>query len=94
MKIHILDHTYNYKIVKDDCDGKWGRSNAKEGWLIVSNKCPKDQQASTLLHEVVHIASDLLDAGLHDQENKVSAIAMGLHSFIKSNPKLIKKMLK
>jgi hypothetical protein len=95
-KIKILDHEFSFTISTfEELDDCWGRSNAMYGWIKIAKECGPDQHSSTLLHEVIHCILDLNDLKkCADDETTISVLASGILSFIKSNPEIVKKMMK
>lgn len=93
MIIKMLAHHYKLTVVDDVFDGNWGQSKAKEGWMKISDKVSVDVFYSTLLHEIIHMASDSLDLGLKNDEAKISALSTAIYSFITENPFVIHAML-
>ena len=68
-----------------------GTADIREAMIRLRADMPPDLANSTLLHECVHIISDLLTLELTEQQ--VDGIAIGIHSIIKDNPRLIAAML-
>ena len=73
-------------------EGGLGRASLKDQTIRLNEAMLKDVRYSTLLHEIVHLISDLNTIEL--TEVQVDVVAMGLFTLIKDNPKLIADMSK
>jgi hypothetical protein len=91
--IKMLDHDIKLRI--EDSNG-WsenlGRSNYSRGEILILSSMSQDSKCCTLIHELIHIIDRINDVSLTEQ--KVSIIAVGIHSFIKNNQLLIQSMYK
>lgn len=57
-------------------DGSMGRCDEKKGSIVVAEDMPPGVRESTLLHEIVHAVSGMLQVGLN--EKQVGALSAGL----------------
>ena len=88
--LNILDHKFTVKISDP---GMWGTGCMGKSCLIKSeillrNDISKDLLQSTLLHECLHMISDLLQLDL--SEAQIDGVGIGFHSLIKNNDIIIK----
>ena len=87
MKINIMGHEYD---LIEESPGMWsqgiGRSNAYTGKIKISEDITEEAKLSTLLHEVIHVISDLCDLPTKDDERAISVLAVGLFDFLRRNP--------
>lgn len=93
--LQLLDHAYT---LIETTSGDWtgvgmGQSSMFNGKIMIQSTMPHDMRNSTIIHEIVHQISDILDLGIGEREDTVSGIAVGVYSFIKNNPELIREML-
>ena len=64
-------------------EGRFGRSNLKQGNILIDNTIRNERQEETLLHEVIHhINSDLY---LKISEEQTTALSTALYSFLRDN---------
>ena len=85
MKLDILSH--EFQIIFDN-GGVWnsdgmGRASLKSQTIHIDDTMTDDGKKSTLIHEILHILSDLNHLGL--TEEQVSSLSVGLYSVMKSN---------
>jgi hypothetical protein len=85
MKLDILSH--EFKVTFDN-GGVWssdgmGRASLKSQTIHIDDTMPDDTKKTTLIHEVLHILSDMNHLGL--TEEQVSSLSIGLYSVMKSN---------
>ncbi len=69
--------------VVDGANSLWGQCDHSLGWIKVAGKLPEDQQAVTLLHEVLHALDVQCDLGL--REGQIRRLAYALMAFFKDN---------
>jgi len=91
--IRICSHDIDVEF----CDpGLWsdsglGRASLLKAKIQVNNALSTDVMMSTLLHECMHLVSDIGDLEL--SEAQVSGVANGVFSIIKDNPDLVKELV-
>lgn len=96
MKLTILGHEYN---LEEENPGMWsgnamGRSNVRTGEIRIAAQMPKTMRDSTLLHEILHQLSDLLDLpGVGENETVMSGLAIGILDFIRNNKAVVHGMM-
>lgn len=91
--IRLLEHDIE---VYFDAPNAWsldgvGRCDIKNGCIRIRASMPSDVVASTLLHEVVHMISDLLT--IEQSEQSVDNMAIGILSFIRNNREFIEEFI-
>ena len=69
-----------------------GRCSILQLEIQINKHLPPHLQSSTLIHEIIHMIADLGSVELTEQS--VDALALGMYSFIKENPKLVAKLIK
>lgn len=76
--INILGVDYAIEIINDHdrTDGAMGRCDEKTATIGLVSSMPDVVKDSTLLHEIVHAVSGMLQVGL--SEKQVGALAAGL----------------
>ncbi len=87
--INLLSHKITLKL---ESPGNWsfdgmGRASIKDLVININENMPIDSLQSVLLHEVMHLISDMCDIEL--TEAQVSATSLGMFSFMRGNPELI-----
>jgi hypothetical protein len=92
MNINIMGVDYRLELVKDcgkmnDNMGTW---EAKTGMIQLLDGMPKDVQASTVLHEIIHALSFHMSLDLDEKQTK--GLESGLFQVLKSNPELLNWM--
>jgi hypothetical protein len=71
-----------------------GRSDSVYGAIYLREDMPLTVKHSTLMHEVLHMICDTTGlVSISENETAISTLATSLHSFIRDNPEVIKKML-
>ena len=84
----------NLKLVFDTPDN-WAPAGMGRYFvdrIVINKNLPKDIQANTLMHELVHCIADQNDLQINDNETEISVIANNLHAILKDNKKLVKQM--
>jgi Zn-dependent peptidase ImmA (M78 family) len=75
----ILGKRYKIKYLDDDTmQSGYGSMQRAHGIILINKDTTEDQQAETLLHEVIHAVDEELKIGL--EENDVARLAVGLYS--------------
>jgi Zn-dependent peptidase ImmA (M78 family) len=69
--------------VVDGADNLWGKCEHSAGVIYVAARLSQDQQAVTLLHEVIHALDHQYDLNL--KESQVRRLSYALMSFLKDN---------
>lgn len=79
----------HYPVVwldQEDC----GTCNAELGIITISNHLPLEQQAATLLHELMHaVWADRTMPAKADEEAAVDGLSRGLATAFVDNPELL-----
>ena len=78
--VKVLGITYQVKYIEscDRNDTFMGRCDGKLAVITIAKEMPKELQAQTLTHEVIHAISNILELGL--TETQVSGLAAGMLS--------------
>ena len=89
LTLRILSH--EIKVVFDD-PKLWnrdslGRAHMNAGLIQINKTMTVDAIVSTLLHEIVHIGSDILSIELSEQQ--IDCAAATIFSALRDNPKLV-----
>ena len=91
-QIKLLDINFTFHVedpsLWSEC--ALGRAYLKEAKILVASGMNKDMEDSTLIHELVHMISDI--QGLDLDEMQVSALGVGVYSLIKNNKELLSEM--
>lgn len=92
-KIKLMSHEIEIRF---ENPGSWandglGRAYIKDQEILINNNMKSDMTISSMLHEITHLISDLLDLGM--TEGKVTAFASGLFTLFKDNPEFIKAII-
>ena len=78
---------YNYKVIFKDLNPTGGchlgRHEFRNQTILIDSEADKEQQLSTLLHEVIEAISSLNDLNL--EHNKICVLEVGLYNFLTSN---------
>jgi len=74
----ILGKRYKIKYLDDDTIDGFGSMHRGHGLILINKSKTPDQQAETLLHEVIHAVDLELMIGL--EEADVARLAVGLYS--------------
>jgi Zn-dependent peptidase ImmA (M78 family) len=74
----ILGKKYKIKYLDDDTMDGYGSIQRGRGIILINKSKTPDQQAETLLHEVIHAVDQELMIGL--EEADVARLAVGLYS--------------
>jgi Zn-dependent peptidase ImmA (M78 family) len=75
----ILGKKYKVKYLDDDTmQSGYGSMQRAHGIILINKDTTPDQQAETLLHEVIHAVDEELKIGL--EEADVARLAVGLYS--------------
>ncbi len=64
-------------------DTMMGKSDCKDGKILLCSDMPTEIQEQTFFHEVIHLID--MNLSLNLKESQVNALATGLYSFIKEN---------
>ena len=93
-KIKVLNHSINVRELSLD---KWdvpalGQMQTTKSEMLVNKDMSSDLKETTVLHESLHFANDLLAIGL--DEKQVTQIGLFLRTFIVENKQFIKEMVK
>ena len=86
--INLLNHKID--IILDDTlteVGHLGRASLRRCEIKINGDMAKDAQASTLLHELVHIIADASSVQLSEQE--VDSMGLGFLSLLKDNDDIL-----
>lgn len=68
-------------------EGGMGRASLIDQTIRLNDALPNDTRHSTLLHEVIHLISDL--TGVELSEVQVDAVTQGMFTLLKDNPELV-----
>jgi len=71
-------------------DGAMGRTHLLESKIVLNSSLKKDLKDSTLIHEVLHLVSDIQGTGL--TEERVTAVATGFYSFLMNNKEEVESL--
>ena len=75
----ILGKRYKIKYLDaESIQGSFGSIQRQHGLILINKDTTADQQAETLLHEVIHAVDEELLIGL--EEADVARLAVGLYS--------------
>lgn len=92
-KLNILEHQITV-LFQDQTfwnTGSMGRASLKDSKIGINPTMTPEVQASTLLHEIIHIIADALS--LEVKEPVIDGIAMGLFQVLRRNPELVPFLL-
>ena len=91
--IRILSHDINIEFSNPDLwsDGGLGRACLKASKISLNDNLSTDLTLSTLLHECIHIISNMMDLEL--SESQVSGVGNGIFTIIKDNHEYIKELV-
>lgn len=87
--VRLLAHDFRVIVESPThwSSGGMGRACLMEQTIRLNNIMPNDVRHSTLLHEIVHLISDLTSIELSEIQTDV--IAQGLFTFMKDNHQLV-----
>jgi len=87
--VRLLSHDFRVIVESPThwSEGGMGRASLKEQTIRLNDILPPDTRHSTLLHEVIHLISDLTSIEL--TEVQVDVVAQGMFTFMKDNPKIM-----
>ncbi len=95
--VRILSRTYEIGHVDKDGRNSLAYVNLREQYIFISQDMTKEEQLSSLLHEVLHIVYNVSGfdhiSGPKDEESLVRLFEPGLFSFMKDNPKILRMFL-
>ena len=88
-KIRLLSHEFRVIVESPThwSEGGMGRASLKEQTIRLNDVLPNDTRHSTLLHEVIHLISDLTSIEL--TEVQVDVVAQGVFTLLKDNPEVV-----
>lgn len=95
--VRILSRTY--EIGHEDRHQKDSLAyvHLREQYIFISQSMTKEEQLSSLLHEVLHIIYSITGfdhiSGPKDEESLVRLFEPGLFSFMQDNPKILRMFL-
>ena len=75
----------------EDTTGDMGRWDWNTGEILLKANLPVETYSLTLLHEVLHVISDLY--GLDLKESVVRVLEQGLGAWIQDNPAIVQDMI-
>lgn len=88
-KVRLFSHDFRV-IVEAPAhwsEGGMGRASLKEQIIRLNDVMPTDVRHSTLLHELVHLISNLTSIEL--SEVQVDVVAQGIFTLMKDNPEMV-----
>lgn len=90
MKLRILGHEVKIERgdpgIGRDVFGSWDRQSMT---IRISNSIDPGDQASTLLHEVLHAVVDFMDISI--EEGTVGVLSQSLYQVLVDNPNLLNR---
>jgi hypothetical protein len=93
-KLKINFRTYDVSKIdnlkNDRGERLWGLHKPVDSKILLDLGLRPDQEASTLMHEVLHALIDMYDLKLEDEERICECLANGLTCLFQDNPKLVK----
>jgi len=91
--LKLLSHEIQVVIEDpgDWAEGSMGRANLMQQKVHINSSMPKDARDSTLIHELVHLISDMNSLEL--TEIHVDVISTGFFSFLRDNSELVYSLL-
>lgn len=78
-------------IPTEDTSGDMGRWDWNTGELLLNKNLSSETYSLTLLHEVLHVISDIY--GLDLKESTVRVLEQGLGAWIQDNPAIVQDMI-
>ena len=93
-KLNLLDCKIDlvYEDAEHWSQGSLGRCNMKRSSIHLSSQMADDMSNMTLLHELIHMIADMNSIDLSEQS--VDGLAIGMMSFLKGNPEMVKNITK
>ena len=90
--IRLLDHEFGCEMVDTSHmpDNAMGRSSLQHGYIHIAMEMPLEIQQSTFLHELIHMIADINSIDINEQS--IDNFALGILSFVKHNPEMVKKL--
>lgn len=87
--IRLLSHDFRVIVESPThwSEGGMGRASLKDQTIRLNDILPNDTRHSTLLHEVIHLISDLTSVEL--SEVQVDVVAQGMFTLMKDNPQVV-----
>lgn len=84
-RVNMMSHEISVCEVDPDIisDGMMGRASIKDQKILIASDMGEDVKNHTFLHELVHLASDILC--LEFTEQQVDGISLAFHSLLKDN---------
>jgi hypothetical protein len=90
--IRLLEH--NFRVLVESptqwAEGGMGRASLMDQTIRLNDRMPSDARASTLLHELMHLVSEIFSLGL--TETQVDALGLSVLSLIRNNTELIRDL--
>ena len=80
IRVREIDH------LSDDAD-RWGDYNPRTGTIRIEADIPDDMKNEMVLHEIVHVISDIY--GVRLKEKQICVIGAVLYQILKDNPGLV-----
>lgn len=71
----------------------WGLTTYKDLTVQIDSHSPRSKQGETLLHEIIHVAAQVLSGSLALREQQVKVIAPMLFAILRDNPDLVAFMM-
>ena len=89
-KLHIMGIDYSVTVgnIKQEGWTCFGLADLANCHIVLNKVLSTGQKEESLLHEIVHIVSSRLGAGL--SEKQVILVAAGLYAVLKDNPKCLR----
>ena len=98
-KIKVLSQDYEIKIMSPDISKELkvlGSCDNALATITIDDQCDSQQQAATLIHEILHAVSFLMAVEVKDfkdEEDMVSPMSNGLAAVMRDNPKTFKAIM-
>ena len=85
--VRVLSHVFDVEFVAQGAKHLAGTCDITDSALHVLDGLPEEAKKNTVIHELLHLMSDILDLGL--KEVQINGLACGLKGLIEDNPQLM-----
>ena len=94
-KLRLGGRTYSVDFRNELPDNILGRVNVSKCSIEIKKNAP-DEEADTLLHEVLHacFAAGCIDLTQLQEENIIERLTPWLHAFLSQNPAIVNRIAK